>query len=78
MRTLWLAPGAAPVVQRILDINRSIREEAFAGAAPGTREALIGALAGVKENLTREEAADDGAAAPLELAEEALPVRIAE
>jgi DNA-binding MarR family transcriptional regulator len=78
VRTLWLAPGAAPVVQRILDINRSIREEAFAGAAPGTREALIGALAGVKENLTREEAADDGAAAPLELAEEALPVRIAE
>jgi DNA-binding MarR family transcriptional regulator len=77
VRTLWLAPGAAPVVGRILDIIHSIREEAFEGATPGTREALIDALAGVKENLTREEAADDGAVAPLELANAVLPVRIA-
>jgi MarR family transcriptional regulator, transcriptional regulator for hemolysin len=62
VRTLWLAPGAAPVVERILDINQAIREEAFAGAAPGTRDALIGALAGVKENLMREEAVDESAA----------------
>jgi MarR family transcriptional regulator, transcriptional regulator for hemolysin len=57
VRTLWLTPGAAPVVERILDINQAIREEAFAGAASGTRDALIGALAGVKENLMREEEA---------------------
>jgi MarR family transcriptional regulator, transcriptional regulator for hemolysin len=57
VRTLWLTPDAAPVVERILDINQVIREEAFAGAAPGTRDALIGALAGVKENLMREEEA---------------------
>jgi DNA-binding MarR family transcriptional regulator len=77
VRTLWLAPGAAPVVERILDINQSIREEAFAGAPPGTREALIGALAGVKENLMREEAADDSVAAAPEPVEP-LPVRTAE
>ena len=74
VRTLWLAPGAAPVVERILDINQSIREEAFAGAAPGTREALIGALAGVKENLMREEAVDESVGA----SSEPLPVRTAE
>jgi DNA-binding MarR family transcriptional regulator len=77
VRTLWLAPGAAPVVERIQDIIRAIREEAFAGAAPGTREALIGALAGVKENLMREEqAADESVAVSPEL--EPLPVRTAE
>jgi DNA-binding MarR family transcriptional regulator len=78
VRTLWLAPGATLVVERILDINQSIREEAFAGAAPGTREALIGALAGVKENLMREEAVDEGVAASFEPADEPLPVRTAE
>ena len=78
VRTLWLAPGAVPVVKRILGINQSIREEAFAGAAPGTRQALIGALAEVKENLMREEAADDSAAPPSALADEPLPVRTLE
>jgi DNA-binding MarR family transcriptional regulator len=79
VRTLWLAPGAAPVVECILDINQTIREEAFAGAAPGTRDALIGALAGVKENLMREEAAvADNAAVVAELAGEPLPGRAAE
>jgi DNA-binding MarR family transcriptional regulator len=59
VRTLWLAPGAAPTVERILDINQMIREEAFAGAGPGTRDALIDALSIVKENLMREEEAVD-------------------
>jgi hypothetical protein len=47
----WAEPGGTPVVKCILDIpsgsrrtNQSIREKAFAGAAPGMREALIGAL----------------------------------
>jgi MarR family transcriptional regulator for hemolysin len=74
VRTLWLAQGAAPVVERILGINQSIREEAFAGAAPGTREALIDALAGVKENLVREEAVDESVTAAFEPAGEPLPV----
>ena len=78
VRTLWLAPGAALVVKRILDINQSIREEAFAGAAPGTREAVIGALAGVKENLMREEASDESVSAASEPDEEPLSVRTAE
>jgi len=79
VRTLWLTPGAAPVVERILQINRMIRAEAFAGAAPGTRDALIDALAGVKENLMREEeAAGDGVGGASEPADEPLPVRAAE
>jgi DNA-binding MarR family transcriptional regulator len=78
VRTLWLAPGAVPVVKRILGINQSIREEAFAGAAPGTREALIGALTGVKENLMREEALDESVAASSAPADEPLPLRPAE
>jgi DNA-binding MarR family transcriptional regulator len=57
VRTLWLAPGAAPVVERILDINQVIRGEAFAGAPTGMREALIEALTFVRDNLMREEAA---------------------
>jgi MarR family transcriptional regulator, transcriptional regulator for hemolysin len=68
VRTLWLATGAAPVVERILDINLMIREEAFASAAPGTRDALIGALALVKDNLLREEeAVENGIALSTEL-----------
>jgi MarR family transcriptional regulator, transcriptional regulator for hemolysin len=79
VRTLWLAPGATPVVERILDINQAIREEAFAGAAPGTRDALIGALTGVKENLVREEAAvDDGGVLSAELSGDPLPGRAAQ
>lgn len=54
VRTLWLTAAAAPVIERILDINQAIREEAFAGAATGTREALIEALTLVKDNLLRE------------------------
>jgi MarR family transcriptional regulator, transcriptional regulator for hemolysin len=61
VRTLWLAPGAASIVERILDINQAIREEAFAGAALGTRDALIEALTAVKENLLREEEAVEDA-----------------
>jgi MarR family transcriptional regulator, transcriptional regulator for hemolysin len=76
VRTLWLAPGAAPVVERILDVNQAIREEAFAGAPPGTRDALIEALTVVKDNLLREEeSVDDGVA---ELTDEPLSLRSAE
>jgi MarR family transcriptional regulator, transcriptional regulator for hemolysin len=60
VRTLWLAPGAGPVVAQILAINRAIRQEAFVGLPPGTRETLVEALGLVKENLVfhEEEAAE--------------------
>ncbi len=65
VRTLWLAAGAEPVVERILDINQAIREEAFAGLAPGTRDAMIEALGSIKDNLAlQEEAAGERAAHP--------------
>ena len=35
VRTLWLHRRRRPVVERILDINLAIREEAFAGLASG-------------------------------------------
>jgi DNA-binding MarR family transcriptional regulator len=60
VRTLWLAPGARPVVERILDINQAIREESFAGLAPGTRDAMIAALGSIKDNLAWQEDAAAG------------------
>ena len=73
VRTLWLTPGAEPVVQRILDINLAIREEAFAGLEPGTRVAMIGALGSIKDNLMlQEEAADDPAPSAAKLTPEPL------
>ncbi|HTV44886.1 MAG TPA: MarR family transcriptional regulator [Stellaceae bacterium] len=67
VRTLWLTPGAEPVVERILDINQAIREEAFAGLAPGTRDAMITALGSIKDNLAlNEERANDTEPSPAE------------
>jgi DNA-binding MarR family transcriptional regulator len=57
VRTLWLTPGAERVVASILDINLAIREEAFAGLAAGTRDAMIAALGRVKDNLVLQEEA---------------------
>ncbi len=60
VRTLWLTDGADLVVERILDINQAIREEAFADLEPGTRDAMIAALGSVKHNLiVQEETAGD-------------------
>lgn len=78
VRTLWLLPGARPVVERILEINMSIREEAFAGLAVGAREAVIAALASVKDNLLlQEEAANERPAAAADLAGEPIADRLA-
>src|SRR5205814_5174361 len=41
IRTLWLTEAAHPVVARILAINEAIRQEAFAGLPPATRDVLI-------------------------------------
>ena len=58
VRTLWLTPDARPMVARILDINLAIREEAFAGLAPGTRDAMIADLGSIKDNLMLQEEAE--------------------
>jgi MarR family transcriptional regulator, transcriptional regulator for hemolysin len=65
VRTLWLTQAAGLAVEQILEINQAIREEAFAGLAPGTRDAMIAALGSIKDNLAlQEDAAEDPAAAP--------------
>jgi MarR family transcriptional regulator, transcriptional regulator for hemolysin len=68
VRTLWLTPAARPVVERILEINLAIREEALAGLASGTRDVMIAALRSVKDNLMlQEEAVSDRPASAVNL-----------
>src|ERR1700722_14865542 len=57
VRTLWLTPLAWPVVDRILEINVMIREEACAGLTPAARDMLMDALDHMKNNLAAAEAA---------------------
>ena len=64
VRTLWLTPAARPMVTQILAINKTIREEAFAGMAAHARETVIDILDGIKGNLVLREEADDSAAPP--------------
>ena len=59
IRTLWLTPAAEAVVAEILTINRSIREEAFAGMAAHARDTVIDVLDGIKDNLSLREVKDD-------------------
>jgi MarR family transcriptional regulator, transcriptional regulator for hemolysin len=63
VRTLWLTPAAGPVVERILAINEAIRQEAFVGLPPKTRDAMINVLGQIKDNLVlQEEVAGERAA----------------
>ena len=62
VRTLWLAPAAWGVVDRILAINAEVREEACAGLSPGARDALMRTLASMKANLTLADASESAAA----------------
>jgi MarR family transcriptional regulator for hemolysin len=55
VRTLWLTPAAHTVVKRILAINEAIRQEAFGGLAPKTRDAVINVLGQIKDNLVLQE-----------------------
>jgi DNA-binding MarR family transcriptional regulator len=57
VRTLWLTPLAWPVVDRILEINLVIREEACAGLTPAARDMLMDTLDHMKNNLAAAEAA---------------------
>jgi MarR family transcriptional regulator, transcriptional regulator for hemolysin len=64
VRTLWLTPAARPVVTQILAINKTIRDEAFAGMPVHARDTVIDILGGIKGNLAFREEADDSPAAP--------------
>ena len=60
VRTLWLTQAAGPVIERILAINETIRQEAFSHLPPKTRDALIEVLGQIKDNLAiKEEVACD-------------------
>ena len=63
VRTLWLTPLAWPVLDRILAINMTIREEACAGLSPEVRDMLMDALDHMKNNLA---AAEVDAVGPVE------------
>jgi len=64
VRTLWLTPAAQPVLERILEINRMVRGEAFVGLPDTARDSLIEALVLVRDNLASV-IADEPAAAEL-------------
>jgi DNA-binding MarR family transcriptional regulator len=64
VRTLWLTPAARPVVAQIVAINKTIREEAFAGMAAHARETVIDILDGIKGNLVLREETDDSPTPP--------------
>jgi len=55
VRTLWLAPAAGPVVERILAINEATRREALSGLPSQTRDTLIEVLGQIKTNLAIKE-----------------------
>jgi DNA-binding MarR family transcriptional regulator len=70
VRTLWLTPSAHPVIERILAINEAIRQEAFGGLSPKTRDLLIDVLGQIKTNLALKEevACDRSGTAPAHVA----------
>src|SRR5205807_3344113 len=62
VRTLWLTPLGWRVVDRVLAINREIRDEACVGLTPAAREAMMRALDHMKGNLLLAEEAESAAA----------------
>ena len=64
VRTLWLTAAARLVVTQILAINKTIREEAFAGMPAHARDTVIDFLDGIKGNLALREEGDDSPAVP--------------
>jgi MarR family transcriptional regulator, transcriptional regulator for hemolysin len=69
VRTLWLTPLAWPVVDRVLEINLAVREEACAGLSQAARDALMNALDHMKNNLAAAEAAEGDPVEPSRAAE---------
>jgi MarR family transcriptional regulator, transcriptional regulator for hemolysin len=69
IRTLWLTPLAWPVVERILEINMVVREEACAGLTQAERAMLMDTLDHMKNNLAAAEAAAGDPVEPARVAE---------
>src|SRR5260370_14729360 len=63
VRTLWLTPLGWRVVDRVLAINREIRDEACARLRPAARRAMVRAPDHIKDNLLL---AEEGESAPAE------------
>jgi hypothetical protein len=57
------------VVDRVLEINLAVREEACAGLSPAARDALMDALDHMKNNLAAAEAAEGDPVEPSRAAE---------
>ena len=62
VRTLWLAPPAWAVIDRVLAINAEVRDEACANMPAATRDMLRRALLAMKANLGAAEAREAAAA----------------
>jgi len=62
IRTLWLTPAGWAVVNRVLAINTTVREEACAGLGPAQREALQQVLGQMRDNLVLAEETESAAA----------------
>jgi MarR family transcriptional regulator, transcriptional regulator for hemolysin len=62
IRTLWLTPGGWAVIERVLAINTTVREEACAGLSRAARDALMQALDHMRGNLTPHDEGENAAA----------------
>lgn len=51
VRTVWLKPGAEPVLRHIRAVTAAIRREAVAGLPPAQIEMLTGLLLAIRANL---------------------------
>jgi MarR family transcriptional regulator, transcriptional regulator for hemolysin len=62
IRTLWLTPVGWAVIEQVMAINAAVREEACAGLNPAARQALLHALAHMKDNLALAEESESATA----------------
>ena len=69
IRTLWLTPHGWRVVDRIIEINMVVREEACAGLTPEARDRLMDALDHMKTTRAAAEAASGDPVEPPRAAE---------
>lgn len=65
VRTLWLTPAGWAALDRILEVNQQVRDEACEGMNPAALTALRAALSHIKENLAL---AEEALAAPADAA----------
>lgn len=61
VRTLWLTPPGWGAVDRVLQLNAEIREEACAGLSTAARELVMSSLGHMQANLALVEEAEAAA-----------------